>query len=130
MKKILYVITLIAFMTVPAAFASATKTKHAENNNAEFQQKAEARFNEYDKKFREWDAKASRQSEKIYREQKIDIEKNRAQAEKDIKRLDARGEKYGKESWGKLKTEASKSIDEFGKALERAGAEIKENTPK
>ncbi len=130
-KKTLALVALVVFTLLsPAAFASATRTKHVENNNAEFQRNASARFNGYDKKFREWNEEAKRQGEKIYREQKIELEKSRAKAARDIKRLNAKGEKYGKESWIKLKAETSKALDGFGKALERAGAKLGKNSAK
>ncbi len=129
-KKTLAMISLIVFTASPAAFASATRTKHVENNNAEFQRKSKARFDEYDRKFMDWSEKAKRQGEEIYREQKIELEKSRAKAASDIKRLNAKSEKYGKESWVKMKAETSKALDSFGKALERAGSKLRKNSAK
>ncbi len=126
LKKALVLVALVFLVSCPA-FASATKTKHVGNNNTEFQRKSKARFNEYDRKFREWNGKAKRQGEKIYREQKIEIEKSRAKAASDIKRLNAKGEKFGRESWIKIRKETSKALDNFGKALERAGSKLKRN---
>ena len=129
LKKALTLIVLVVLVSSPA-FASAVKTKHAENDNAAFKRSAKAQFNEYDKRFREWNDKAKRQGEKFYREQKTELEKSRAKAAKDIDRLNVKGEKYGKESWIKIRNETSRALGTFGKALERAGSKLKENTAK
>ncbi|MGC2424674.1 MAG: hypothetical protein WA666_10005 [Nitrospirota bacterium] len=125
-RSILSVLTLLAFMTASAVFAAPETTpQKADNDKAEFQQKAKAKFNEYDMKFKEWNEKAKVESEEVYREQKIELEKHRKEAAKDVHRLNAEGKEYSEKSWGKLKEETNKSLDEFGKALERAGAKLR-----
>ena len=71
LRSVLSVMTLLAFMTAFAVFAAPeTATQKSDNDKAEFQQKAKAKFDEYDMKFRQWSEKAKGESEKVYQEQK------------------------------------------------------------
>jgi F0F1-type ATP synthase membrane subunit b/b' len=124
-RPVIMVLALLAFMAASAVFAYPEAAK-ADNDKAEFQQKAKAQFNEFDMKFRQWSDKAKGQSGKVYHEQKKELEKSRIKASKNIHRLNAEGKVYGEEYWRKLKEETDRSLSEFGKALERAGAKFKE----
>jgi len=128
-RSVLSVLTLLAFMTASAVFAAPeTATQKTDNDKAEFQQKAKAKFDEYDMKFKQWSEKAKGESEKVYQEQKKELERHRIEAAKDIRRLNAQGKEYTDKSWRKIKEQTDKSLDEFGKALERAGAKIRKKT--
>ncbi len=125
-RSVLSVLTLLAFMTASAVFAAPeTAAQKTDNDKAEFQQKAKAKFDEYDMKFKQWSEKTKGESEKAYQEQKKELEKRRIEAAKDIHRLNAQGKEYTEKSWRKLKEETDKSLDKFGKALERAGAKLR-----
>lgn len=126
LRSFLTVLTILAFMAASAVFAAPeTATQKVDNDKAEFQRKAKAKFDEYDMKFKQWSEKAEAQSEKVYREQKKELEKSRIKAAKNIHRLNAKGKEYSEKSWRNLKEETDKSLDEFGKALERAGAKLR-----
>jgi hypothetical protein len=126
LKTVLSVFTLLAFLAAVAVFAAPeTVTQKADNDKAQFQQKANAKFNEYDMKFRDWSKKAKAQTEKEYKVQKAELELHRKEAAKDIRRLGVRSKEYTEESWRMLKEETNRSLDEFGKALERAGEKLR-----
>ena len=51
-RSVLSVLTLLGFMTATAVFAAPeTATQKTDNDKEEFQQKAKAKFDEYDMKF-------------------------------------------------------------------------------
>ncbi len=52
-RSVLSVLTLLAFMTASAVFAAPeAAAQKTDNDKAEFQQKAKAKFDEYDMKFK------------------------------------------------------------------------------
>jgi hypothetical protein len=126
LKTVLSVFALLGFMAAIAVFAAPeTVTQKADNDEAQFQQKAKAKFDEYDMKFKEWSKKAKAETREEYKEQKAELELHRKEAAKDIHRLGVRSKEYSEESWRRLKEETNRSLDEFGKALERAGEKMR-----
>ena len=68
-RSVLSVLTLLAFMTATAVFAAPeTATQKTDNDKEEFQQKAKAKFDEYDMKFKQWSEKTKGESEKVYQD--------------------------------------------------------------
>jgi Skp family chaperone for outer membrane proteins len=126
LRSVVAVLALLALMTAVAVFAAPeTATQKTDNDKQEFQQKTKAKFDEYDMKFKEWSEKAKAESGKEYQEQKKELERHRVETAKDIHRLNTEGKAYGEKSWRKMKEETNKSLDKFGKALERAGAKLR-----
>ena len=70
-RSVLSVLTLLAFMTASAVFAAPeAAAQKTDNDKAEFQQKAKAKFDEYNMKFKDWSEKAKGKAKKLIRSRK------------------------------------------------------------
>ena len=89
---------------------------------AEFERQAKARFEEYDRRLKEFNEKAKVRGEAFFWEQKRELDAQRAQAKKYMKRLKAAGEKGST----KMKQDLAQALENFRKALEKAEAKLRE----